>query len=210
MRVLLINGSPHREGCTAAALEEAKKQLESRGLETEEFWIGREPVRGCVDCKACWGKGRCVFDDGLVNPCIQAVLRCDGVIVGSPVYFGGITGSLKCLLDRVFYDSKRLFSGKAAAAVVSCRRGGAGSAFDQLNRYFTISSMPVISSQYWTAVHGDLPEEARCDLEGMQTVRLMADNMAYLLRCLQAGAQAGVEPYPREQRVKTSFYKPQS
>lgn len=209
MKVLLINGSPHREGCTYTALSEAATQFEKRGVETEVFWIGNQPVRGCIDCKSCWGKGRCVFTDDGVNACIEKITEADGVVIGSPVYFAGMAGSLKCLLDRVFYDAKRLFSGKPGAAVVSCRRGGAGNTFDQINKYFTISSMPVVSSQYWNSVHGDRPEEVRADREGMQTIRLMADNMTYLLKCREAARAAGVEPFEREVREKTNFYKPE-
>ena len=209
MKVLLLNGSPHEKGCTYTALMEMAAQFEKRGVDAELFWIRNGPVRGCIDCKSCWGKGRCVFDDDCVNRLIEKIAACDGLVIGTPVYFGGIAGGLKCVLDRVFYDAKRLFSGKPAAGVVSCRRGGAGSAFDQLNKYFTISSMPVASSQYWNSVHGDAPEEVRADLEGMQTLRLTADNMTWLLRSIQAARAAGVEPYEREVRVKTSFYKPQ-
>ena len=205
MHVLLINGSPHREGCTYTALSQVAAQLEKRGVSSEISWIGNQPIRGCIDCKSCWGKGRCIFDDDPVNQCIQKILEADGVVVGSPVYFGGIAGSLKCLLDRVFYDAKRLFFYKPAAAVVTCRRGGASTTFDAINKYFTISSMPVVSSQYWNAVHGDKPEEVLADLEGMQTLRLMADNMAWLLKCRE---DSGVDPYEREVRVKTNFYKP--
>ena len=207
MHVLLINGSPHEKGCTFTALSEVSGQLNKHGIDTEILWIGNRPIRGCIDCRSCWGKGQCVFTDDLVNECIQKIQEADGVVIGSPVYFGGITGTLKCLLDRVFYDAKRLFSYKPAAAVVTCRRGGAGSAFEQLNKYFMISSMPVVSSQYWNSVHGDKPDEVKADLEGMQTLRLVGDNMAYLLNCRQTAQSQGIEPFPREVRVKTSFYK---
>ena len=206
MHVLLINGSPHKDGCTFTALSEVAQQLEKRGITSEIFWIGKGPIRGCIDCRSCWGKGQCVFNDDCVNTLIEKIKDADGVVIGSPVYFAGIAGSLKCVLDRVFYDAKRLFFYKPAAAVVTCRRGGASTAFDAINKYFQISSMTVVSSQYWNIVHGDKPEEVREDKEGMQTLRLMADNMAWLLECKKVGQ----EPYEREVRVKTNFYKPQA
>lgn len=146
MKVLLINGSPHKEGCTYTALSEVAAQLQKHEIETEIFWIGNQPIRGCIDCRSCWGKGRCVFDDDSVNQCIQKIIQADGLVVGSPVYFGGIAGGLKCLLDRVFYDAKRLFFYKPAAAVVTCRRGGAGNTFDQLNKYFSRWCPPSIGT----------------------------------------------------------------
>ena len=206
MHVLLINGSPHEKGCTYTALSEVATQLEKRGVSTEIFWIGNKPIRGCIDCKSCWGKGACVFDDDAVNECIQKIVAADGLVVGSPVYFGGIAGSLKCLLDRTFYDAKRLFFYKPAAAVVTCRRGGAGSTFDNLNKYFMISSMPVVSSQYWNSVHGRLPGEAEEDAEGLQTMRTLARNMAFLMRAIALGKEKYGLPQ-REKGIATNFIK---
>ena len=204
MHVLLINGSPHEKGCTYTALSEVAAQLEKRGVSTEIFWIGNQPIRGCIDCKSCWGKGACVFNDDSVNQCIQKIIAADGVVVGSPVYFGGIAGSLKCLLDRVFYDAKRLFFYKPAAAVVTCRRGGAASTFDAINKYFMISSMPVVSSQYWNSVHGNTPEEVRQDKEGLQTMRTLGRNMAFLIKSIRLGKEAFGLP-EKEKHLWTNF-----
>lgn len=207
MKVFILCGSPRAKGCTYTALTEMKQQFEKNGIETVFYELSGKKIEACIDCKSCWGNAHCVFEDAC-NDVIQNILEADAVVIGAPVYFGGIPGSLKCLLDRVFYDAKRLYSHKLGAAVVSCRRGGAETAFDQINKYYQISSMPVISSQYWNSVHGDTPDEVRDDLEGMQTVRRLADNMSWLLKCIEAGKQAGIEPVEPEKRVKTSFYKP--
>ena len=211
MKILLINGSSRPNGCTYTALREIADTLESGGAETEILFLGSGPVRDCTACRTCQKTpGRCVFDDDMVNPIIEKAREADGFVFGTPVYYAHPSGRILSMLDRVFYDAKRLFFYKPAAAVVTCRRGGAGNTFDQLNKYFTISSMPVVASQYWNGVPGDRPEEVRADLEGMQTLRLVGDNMAWLLRSMTAAREAGVAPYEREVRVKTNFYKPEA
>ncbi len=207
MKVLLINGSPHEKGCTYTALWEIAKQLLRGGIESEIFWIGAKPIGGCTACGACKGKGKCVFGekDG-VNACIEKMQQADAVVIGSPVYYAGPNGSLLSLLDRVFYAAGGTFALKPGAAVVSCRRGGASATFDRLNKYFTISSMPVVSSQYWNSVHGNTPEEVRRDEEGLQVMRTLADNLTWLLRCLQV-AEGQVEKPQWEPRVSTNFIR---
>lgn len=207
MKVLLINGSPHEKGCTYTALWEVAKQLLRGGIESEIFWIGAKPIGGCTACGACKGKGKCVFGekDG-VNACIEKIQQADAVVIGSPVYYAGPNGSLLSLLDRVFYAAGGTFALKPGAAVVSCRRGGASATFDRLNKYFTISSMPVVSSQYWNSVHGNTPEEVRRDEEGLQVMRTLADNLTWLLRCLQV-AEGQVEKPQWEPRVSTNFIR---
>lgn len=207
MKVLLINGSPHEKGCTYTALWEVAKQLLRGGIESEIFWIGAKPIGECTACGACKGKGKCVFGekDG-VNACIEKMQQADAVVIGSPVYYAGPNGSLLSLLDRVFYAAGGTFALKPGAAVVSCRRGGASATFDRLNKYFTISSMPVVSSQYWNSVHGNTPEEVRRDEEGLQVMRTLADNLTWLLRCLQV-AEGQVEKPQWEPRVSTNFIR---
>lgn len=200
-KVVLLNGSPHKDGNTALALDEVRRQLEKNGVATELFWIGAGAVRGCIGCGACAKKGGCVFDED-VNRVAEAIRQADGFIVGSPVYYAGPNGSLCAFLDRLFYSAGRSFDGKPAAAVAVCRRGGASATFDRLNKYFTISHMPVVASQYWNSVHGRLPGEAAQDGEGLQTMRALADNMAWLLNALDG------KPHPeREARISTHFVR---
>lgn len=213
-KVLLINGSPNEHGCTYTALHEVEGVLRRHGVETEILWLGRKPVAGCIACNTCARTGHCVFGpetfDDKVNRVLDELDSIDAIVAGSPVYYAAASGQITSFLNRLFYAGGRRMAGKLGTAVVSCRRGGAASAFDQLNKYFTISSMPVVSSQYWNGVHGDRPEEVRADLEGMQTLRLVGDNMAWLLRSMTAAREAGVVPYEREVRVKTNFYKPEA
>ncbi len=203
-KILLINGSPHEHGCTDTALNEIAVTLSNCGVESEIVWIGRQPVAGCIACGKCFQTGQCVFQDK-VNELVQKLDEYDGIVTGSPVYYAGPSGQLCAFLDRLFYCSGGRMAGKLAAAVVSCRRGGASAAFDRLNKYFTISNMVVVGSQYWNQVHGFTPEDVRKDEEGLQTMRTLAQNMAWLLQNRKAGEQNGV-PFPQyEKRMQTNF-----
>jgi multimeric flavodoxin WrbA len=206
MHVLMINGSPHEKGCTFTALSEVAGELEVQGIETNIFHIGDKAIRDCVGCGRCVETGLCVFGDDPVNACIDLARKADGMVVGSPVYYAGPSNSLCALLDRMFFRKSAGYAYKPAAAVVNCRRGGASAAFDRLNKYFTISSMPLVSSQYWNQTHGFTPEDVRKDLEGMQTMRTLGRNMAWLLKCIEA-ARATV-PYPeKEEQLMTNFIR---
>lgn len=206
MKVILINGSPHEKGCTNRALEEIRNTLLKEGIYSEIIWIGNKHVQGCIACNYCKTHNKCVFNDDKVNQIIQELDNISGIIVGSPVYFGGPNGQLCSFLDRLFYSSKN-FKHKVGAAIVSCRRGGATASFDRLNKYFTISNMYVISSQYWNMVHGNTPEEVEQDIEGLQTMRTLALNMAYLLKCIDAGKKAGIDEPSLETPIKTNFIR---
>lgn len=206
MKVLLINGSPHEKGCTYTALSEIAAQLEKDGVEAEIFWIGNKPIGGCIACGGCRKGEGCVFGEGVVNDCLNKLNAADGVVIGSPVHFAGPAGNLCALLDRVFY-AKKSFAGKPGAAIVCCRRGGASASFDRLNKYFAISSMPIVSSQYWNSVHGNTPDEVRQDLEGLQTMRVLADNMAWLLKSIEAGRAAGVLYPAYEKKIATNYIR---
>ncbi|MBP3489522.1 MAG: flavodoxin family protein [Roseburia sp.] len=206
MKVILVNGSPKEKGCTYTALCEVAGALEKNGIETEIFQVGAKPIAGCIGCGACSKTGKCFVDDG-VNEFVEKAKAADGFVFGSPVHYAAASGALTSFLDRAFYGKGAVFAGKPGAAIVSCRRGGASAAFDQLNKYFTISNMPVVSSQYWNQVHGNTPEEVRKDAEGMQTMRTLGNNMAWLLKCIEAGAAAGITFPEREPAVKTNFIR---
>ena len=203
MKVLLINGSPHKQGCTYTALAEAARALEHMGIETEIYQLGAGPVQPCNGCGGCRKLGKCVFDDG-VNEIAARADSFDGLIVGAPVYYGGPCGQIQCFLDRLFYSAAGRLAGKPAAAVVSCRRGGASAAFQRLNMYFQMCNMPVVSSQYWNQVHGNTPQEVEQDLEGLQTMRTLAQNMAFLLKC-RAGSGEALPVY--EPKIATNFIR---
>ena len=208
MKVLLVNGSPHQTGCTCTALEEVASTLREAGVETEMVWLGVKPLAGCIGCGVCAEKKAC-FRDDLVNDFLDKAAGADGFVFGSPVHYAAAGGAITSFMDRAFYAGNRrgVFAGKPGAAVVSCRRGGATAALDQLNKYFTICSMPVVSSQYWNMVHGNTPDEVRQDLEGMQTMRMLGRNMAWLLRCIEAGRAAGIAFPQAEPGVRTNFIR---
>ena len=200
MKVVLINGSPHRKGNTFIALSEVAGALEKEGVQTEIIQLGIKAVQGCIACNKCAELGHCVFQDTLYNQVREALQEADGIVVGSPVYYAGPNGALCALLDRVFYSCSELLAYKAGASVAVCRRGGASATFDRLNKYFTILNMPVVSSQYWNSVHGMRPGEATEDAEGLQTMRMLGRNMAL------KGVKREERPEP-ELRVMTNFIR---
>lgn len=207
MKVLLVNGAPHEKGCTHTALCEIEKELIKEGIETEIFWLGNKPVRGCIGCGGCVGKGRCVFNDDVANTLIEKAKDADGFIFGSAVHYAAPSGTICAVLDRAFYAGSSYFSYKPGAAVLSCRRAGSTAAFDVLNKYFTISSMPVVSSGYWNMVHGAKAEDVLKDEEGMQIMRTLGKNMAWILKCIENGKQSNiVHPVP-EAKIRTNFIR---
>lgn len=207
MKVLLLNGSPHEHGCTATALGEMETVFAAEGIETERVWIGNHAVGGCIGCNVCAKLGKCAFDGG-VNEFVEKAKTADGFIFGSPVHYAAASGNLTSFLDRVFYSAPaETFRYKPAAAIVSARRGGTTAAFDQLNKYMTISQMPIVSSCYWNQVHGAAAEEVLRDEEGVRCVRVLAHNMAWLLRCIDAGRRAGVAMPLSEPPARTNFIR---
>lgn len=208
MKVILVNGSPHPKGCTYTALCEVEKTLNQGGIETEIFQLGKAPITGCTACRGCRKTGKCIFDDS-VNEFLSKAKDADGFVFGSPVYFASANGALISFMDRAFYVGlgTGVFALKPAASVVSARRGGTTATFDQMNKYYTISQMPVISSKYWNMVHGNTPEEVAQDLEGLQIMRTLGRNMAWFLQCKEAGMKAGVPLPEREEPIGTNFIR---
>ncbi len=206
MKVLLVNGSPHAHGCTYTALQEVEGTLNKNDIETEIFQVGTKPVSGCIACGKCMQTGKCCIDD-VVNRFIDKVKDFDGFVFGSPVHFAAASGSITSFLDRAFYGRTQMCAYKPGAVIVSCRRGGASAAFDQLNKYLTINIMPVVSSNYWNMVHGITPEDVKKDEEGMQNMRILGNNMAWLLKCIDSGKNAGVAYPEAEARIKTNFIR---
>ena len=208
MKVLLINGSPHKNGCTYTALSEIEKELIKSEIETEMFHIGDKVIRGCIGCGKCRANStnKCIFNDDVVNIALEKMESCDGLIIGSPVYYASANGSLISFLDRLFYAGN-CFAYKPGACVVSARRAGTTATLDQLNKYFAFSKMPIVSSHYWNMVHGNTAEEAKQDLEGMQIMRILGKNMAWLLKSIEAGKKAGIPIPEAEAREKTNFIR---
>ncbi len=206
MKVLIVNGSPHPEGNTAIGLHEVERVLHEQGIETEWLNIGNQDIRGCIGCNYCAKHGQCVFHD-IVNEAASKFEEADGLLVGSPVYYSQPNATLIAFLTRLFYSTPFDKAMKVGASVVCCRRGGASATFEQLNQFFTISNMPVVSSQYWNSVHGRSQGEARYDGEGLQTMRRLGVNMAFLIKSIQLGKEAYGLPAWNEQRIATHFIR---
>ena len=203
MKILVVNGSPHLKGCTARALDEVIRTLGAEGIETELLQVGSQKIGGCQACRACKRTGKCVIDD-IVNEAVEKLREADGLLVGSPVYYASPNGTLLSFLDRLFYCMEGTLHLKVGAAVVSCRRGGAATAFDVLNKYFTIAGMPVVSSSYWNSVHGFTAADVEKDLEGLQTMRNLGHSMAFLVKSIALGKERfGTPEFDRS--VFTSF-----
>lgn len=210
MKVLLVNGSPHKEGCTYTALTAVADSLAAEGIDTQMFWIGTRPLSGCIACKTCGEKKKCVFDDK-VNEFLDMAGDFDSFVFGSPVHWGGATGAITSFLDRAFYadfcGGGNRFLLKPAATVISARRAGTTATWDQLNKYFGPMQMPIITSRYWNMVHGTNPEEVKQDAEGMQVMRILGKNMAWFLKCKQAGLEAGIKLPEQETVTFTNFIR---
>lgn len=206
MKVLMLNGSPHANGTTKKALDIVAEELNANGVETEIINVGNAKVTGCMGCGACAKTGRCAFDDGFIASIVDKINESDGLIIGSPVYFASINGTLKSVLDRVFCCRKN-FANKVGASVVVARRAGTTATFDIINKYFSISGMPIVTSNYWNMVHGGNAEQAEHDLEGVQTMRILAKNMSWLIKCIKFGKENGILPPKEEAKIKTNFIK---
>jgi multimeric flavodoxin WrbA len=208
MKVLLVNGSPNKRGCTYTALCEVEKELNKSGIETEIFYLGKKPIRGCTACRKCFdAPGKCAFNDDAVNVGLYKANTSDGFVFGSPVHYAGVSGFIKSFLDRCFLSGSNVFAYKPGAAIISCRRAGSTAALEQLNKYFSINNMPIVSSQYWNMVHGNTPKEVLQDFEGLQTMRTLGRNMVWLLQSIESGKNAGIPLPEKEDRVWTNFIR---
>lgn len=206
-KVLLVNGSGNEHGCTYTALKEVAGALEKAGIETEIFQLGKEPIRDCIGCGGCIKLGKCVFEDGLVNAFVEKAREADGFVFGTPVYYAHPSGRILSFLDRVFYSGGSAFACKPGAAVASARRAGTTASLDVINKYMTFARMPLVASNYWNMVHGNKPEEVLQDLEGLQIMRGIGQNMAWLLKCIEAGKAAGIDHPQGEPKIKTNFIR---
>ena len=213
MKVLLFNGSPHKNGCTYTALEEIAKTLKEEGIDSEIYQIGINSITPCRACGACSKLGKCVIKDDKVNEFVEYAQDFDGFIIGSPVHYGSACGGITAFLDRAFFSAfmsgraNKIFSHKPGSAIASARRAGTTATLDQLNKYFTITQMPIISGRYWNMVHGHTPDEVKQDLEGMQNMRVLARNMAWFLKLKEAGQKAGIQLPKQEETVYTNFIR---
>lgn len=205
MKALLVNGSSRKDGCTGKALETAAASLREEGIETEEIFIGNKAIPDCIACRKCRKTGECIFHDE-VNEFVRKAAEADGFIFGSPVYFSHPSARLLAFMDRAFYSGGKSFAYKPAAAVLSARRAGTTASFDVINKYFTISSMPVVSSTYWNHVYGNEPDEVLLDEEGLMTMRNIGKNMAWLLKCIDNGKKSGLD-HPDNPKVLTNFIR---
>lgn len=206
MKIILINGSPNEKGCTYTALSECAEEFSRLGAETEIVWIGKKPMPGCIGCWKCSETGHCVFG-GLTEETADKIVAADGMIVGSPVYFASVNGSLVSFLDRLYASRSGEFMHKPFAAVVSARRGGTTASLDVLNKYGLINEQPIVASQYWPMVHGNSPEEVKKDKEGLQIMRTLARNMHWLISCIDAGKKAGINTPNPEEAERTNFIR---
>ncbi|MFI3208847.1 MAG: flavodoxin family protein [Eubacteriales bacterium] len=208
MKVVLVNGSSNAKGCTYTALSEMVKVFHEAGVETEIVQLGKNPIRDCIGCGVCRNLDKqCVFKDDIVNELIEKIAEADGVVFGSPVYYAHPSGRILSVLDRVFYAGSRAFAHKPGMAIASARRGGTTATFDVLNKYFTIAQMPIVSSTYWNMVHGNKPEEVMQDAEGLQVMRNGAQNMIWMMKCIEAGKATGVEAPEADRSSQTNFIR---
>ena len=206
MKVLLVNGSPHKNGSTYTALCEVEKALNGEGIETSIVWLGTEAISGCLACGYCSRNGKCIKND-IVNEFAQRAKNADGFVFGTPVHYAGASGAIVSFLDRLFYSASGSLRHKPAAVITAARRGGTTAAYDQLIKYPAIAEMPIISSNYWNMVHGAVASDVQEDKEGMQTMRILGKNMAYFIKCIDAGKKAGIELPEREKKEITNFIR---
>lgn len=207
MKVLFINGSPHEKGCTYTGMQEIAKVLNENGIETEFVWLGNGPVRDCIGCGACRTKGKCVFDDDIVNELAEKAKDFDGFIFGTPVYYAHPTGRVLSIMDRLFYSGGANMAHKPAACIASARRAGTTATLDAITKHLTINQMPVVSSTYWNMVHGSKPEDVAKDLEGLQTMRNIGYNMTWILKCIEAGKEKGINAPINQKTERTGFIR---